>query len=220
MKAWTMVAIVMGLWLIFTISVNYNSNTTNLNTNNSNTYNSNTYNSNTYNSNGNYNNSNGNYNSNTNNDAANMQRLRDNIYLYAQPPSQAKITKHPYITGKVLVLSRDDSKDKYTDESPYDLSSANLLAKSPDDLGTIILLNYRRVFVGNYITDSGKTVPGYTWRCEMTVIDNTIPAVIARRTFKGPSLEREVMIREYEYEIEGDRPDSEIYEYLAGLPVR
>lgn len=217
MKAWTMVAIVMGLWLILKFSVNYNSNTTNLNTNNSNTYNSN---GNYNNSNGNYNNSNGNYNSNTNNDASNMQRLRDNIYLYAQPPSRASITKNPYITGKVFVLSRDDSKDKYTDESPYDLRSANLLAKSPEDLGTIILLNYRKVFVGNYYTDSGKTVPGYTWRCEMTVIDNTIPAVIARRTFKGPPLEREVMINQYAYEITGDRPDSDVYEYLAGLPVR
>ncbi|HEY0323490.1 MAG TPA: hypothetical protein VGC66_21210 [Pyrinomonadaceae bacterium] len=211
MRAWTIVILVMVVWIIFRIffgslmggfmggrpsSVMTNSN----NRNNSNS----SYGNSNYNSNAN----------NANNAALNAQRLKDNTSMYAQKPTQSKLTGTPYIINKLVVLSRDSAKDTYSDSY-----SGTLAAKSPEEVGTVALVDCKRLFVGNY-GNGYKSVPGYVWRCDMTLIDRTINAIIYRKNFNGEGLGKEVYVSTYATEAEGDKPTSDITSFLEKLPRR
>jgi hypothetical protein len=66
-----------------------------------------------------------------------------------------------------------------------------------EQVGTVVLLNYSKEKAGSYkIADASGGVLAYREVCELILIDRSIPAVIHRKTFRGPELPSTTSISE------------------------
>lgn len=144
---------------------------------------------------------------------------------YSQIPATTNLTKQPYIKGKIRILSKDPGEPGYRG---YDLKiSEDRLAKSPDEVGTIVLLDFKKTRFGTYQEvmpsngDKPARVNGYFWTCDMTVIDRTIPAVIYKETFKGDKPDQWVSSDKATADsVNGAKPESSIIYFLNSAPVK
>jgi hypothetical protein len=112
---------------------------------------------------------------------------------YTTIPAKEQLSKEPYRKKKLLFYRVDpdaakDAKDPWISYFPSSVSNdANSklefkLAKSPDEVGTIALLQKcKEVKAGQY----GSLATAYKEQCEMVLIDHALGAVVYREIFEG-----------------------------------
>lgn len=127
------------------------------------------------------------------------------------PP--VKLAAKPSIRGKVIIVERKPFNSKsgemfFSDETDYYIDDPTTYAKSRSEIGTLIKLDCAKGNrIGEYIVyQTGAKVPIYSSVCKVTVIDNTIPAIIAEKTFVNSEVDKEKRV---------SGAVSEDYEYIA-----
>jgi hypothetical protein len=146
------------------------------------------------------------------------------------PTAQAN---NSYLKGKAIVLDRYsaemqlvgldvklvrktflDATDGYNLSSVYLDLSESLRASKPDEVSTVILLDYDLEQVGTY---GGGSRAALKWKCTMQVID------IAAGTFSCPTRSFSgsappSSIGRYAGDQPGNKPDKEIVKFIMALP--
>jgi hypothetical protein len=164
-------------------------------------------------------------------DLQNRQRFASSEF--SQPPQRVQLTDQPYVRGKLLILNRRESSESFSlsDLSAYG-NFMEIRAETPEEVGTVVLLHYKKQRAGTFVIEGqGRSVPGYVWVCDLTMIDRSIPAVIYRRTFRGAEAGTEVaqagspsrrqgLIPQDATEVVGEEPHREVANYLISLPRR
>ena len=151
--------------------------------------------------------------------AENSKRLEANLSQYASPPSSSRLTGRPYINGKVIALSKDQEDTEYRMNNGLVGGDSNdAVARSPEEVGTVVLVKYRRQKFATYTTTSSGNIPGYVMLADLVIVDRTIGAVIYRKTFRGERPEEYVSITRGASEVVGNDPTDKISEFLEKLP--
>jgi hypothetical protein len=143
--------------------------------------------------------------------------VNDKAEEFSKLPAKSSITKSPYIKGLVVAYEQDDGDKEFSSADSY-IPTDDLKALTADEVGTIILIKNKNVFYGNYTVQTRGKIPSYVLTSEVIIIDNTIPAVIYRKTFRGAPPSDEVMVSPSDDSIEGDSPDDKVNEFLEKLP--
>ena len=142
----------------------------------------------------------------------------------SQIPAQEQLTKTPYRKGSQLpLLEKMESEKDYQltggiveDFSTGEYPAANTLS--------IAYVDYKKEQVDTYTVPEDKTtVPGYIMVGNLTLVDNSIPAVIYRKTFRGEKAKgltdnNTVFIPKGSKEVVGKKPTDEIRKFLDALP--
>jgi hypothetical protein len=144
---------------------------------------------------------------------------------YTIIPAKEQLAKEPYRNKKLLFYridpeTKEGSKDQWISYFPSDVSrdaDSKLefkLAKSPDEVGTIALLQRcKEVAAGQY----GSTASAYKERCELVLIDRELGAVVYRKTFEG-ELDQIKTIYNGEKSVTGKVDMMEIVNFLDRIP--
>lgn len=139
-------------------------------------------------------------------------------------PAQERLTKTPYKKDSQLpILEKMESEKDYQlngglveDFSTGEYPAANTL--------TIAYVDYKKEQVDSYTLPEDKTtVPGFIIVGNLTLVDNSIPAVIYRKSFRGEKAKgltdsNTVFIPKGAKEVVGQKPTDEIRKFLDALP--
>ena len=145
----------------------------------------------------------------------------------ALPP--VKLAAKPYLKGKVLALERDSTESESTsvgNATGYFIADTNRHALLANDVGSIVRVDCKRgKRVGTYTAGDGDAIPAYGSTCEVIVIDNTLPAVIAKKTFTNEDMadvqlvdagkSGKVTLKEYVL----PKPLSQVEDFVKALPA-
>jgi hypothetical protein len=112
-----------------------------------------------------------------------------------------------YLKGKVVIIDKDDGG---TIDSLNSSLPEVLRANSPEEVGTVVWLNWNEERVGTYQGGGGA----YVYTCVMTIIDRTSSSKVAVKRFRGG----DPPYITYSHSGYGSRPD--IISYLTNLPRR
>ena len=131
------------------------------------------------------------------------------------PP--VKAAAKPYLKGKIVVVeSASLSTGNYiTDELKR--------ATAPDEIGSIVQISCEKgKKIGDYMV-KGEIVPAYGSTCKVAVIDNTIPAIIAQKTFTNRELPKTTTFTSLNGQLTSQEyvapyPIGEIKTYIQSLP--
>ena len=148
--------------------------------------------------------------------------LEDKTAQLATIPAKVQLVKEASLKGKLAFYTQaggtwylENFSDLYHDQ-PYQLK--DLFAQAPDEVGTIALIpDCQLLSIGNYQVSAGYTLPGYIEKCELTLVDPAISAVVYRKQFAG-KVEKEVKVDKGQNKIVGSVPRAEIYDFLTSLP--
>lgn len=112
-----------------------------------------------------------------------------------------------YIKGKIITVDQNDGK---IDDIYFDLPE-EWRATQPEEVGTVMWLEWGKEIVGHY-TDGAEA---YVNTARVTIIDNSIPAIIDRKIFRGsyPSWVKRRRGTRF-----GSKPTGEIVNYIKRLP--
>src|SRR5215204_2830324 len=121
------------------------------------------------------------------------QENRDRLYArleeYSRIPPREQLTDQPYIRGRALIISKKQVPLITLIEDPAAWGADNaegLMAEAPEQVETVVVLNYSREKSGTYqIVGAKGGVEAYREICELILIDPSIPAVIHRKTFRA-----------------------------------
>ena len=146
---------------------------------------------------------------------------------FTKLPAKTQLTAAPFIKGKAVLYTQSVSLDaKAKNEKPLWVFDANILtrkypvAQKPEEVGTVLLQKCDEFPMGNYATQfTEEKIPSYGWKCEVTIIDKTIPAVIHRKSFQTQMKEAEMTSKDKK-EIRRNPPLTEINDFLNGLPQK
>lgn len=162
-----------------------------------------------------------------------MQELFDkDKEKYIKPPANKQLTKSPYIQGKILYYRSEESA--YSNKKNWEIKNIipefsesgtmkGLYAQTSEEVGTIILQECQRVVGGQYEmlsengSPTGKVINGYNQSCNVTIIDNKIPAVIFTKNFLE-TLAAGRKVKSTETEVAANVPNTKIEEFIVGLP--
>lgn len=128
------------------------------------------------------------------------------------PPEQ--ITEKPYFKGKVYEISSEESKFIGDDLKPKNTSEIGSILKVECGKGSQI---------GNY-NANGQMVPAYTSNCKVTIIDYTIPAVIAKKFFANATIPSSMSFSTKDGKIDSGKevvapiPFGDIQKWIDSLP--
>ncbi|HEX6623457.1 MAG TPA: hypothetical protein VF064_07070 [Pyrinomonadaceae bacterium] len=155
------------------------------------------------------------------------QENRDRLYArleeFSQIPPREQLTDQPYIRGRALVVTKKQDPP-ITMEDPITWGSdkaKELMAEAPEQVETVVVLNYSKDKVATYNIVEGKGgVYGYRESCEVILIDRSIPAVIHRKTFRGPELPPTKIIRETQGEVLSSVDLTTVRNYVMNIPRR
>lgn len=151
-----------------------------------------------------------------------LENLNTAELMKISPP--VRIAKEAYLKGKVVVIST--SEIQTMTYFPDD----NRRAETVNEMQSLVQIRCEKAEkIGQYeMIESKKLVPAYGSKCKVTVIDNTIPAIIAEKSFVNKempdfqtfytSLEQEAKGKVTEYV--APSPDAEIKAFITGLPIR
>lgn len=116
-------------------------------------------------------------------------------------PPPVKLAAKPYLKGKVLVLRQnhldgEQSAPSFGNETEGYIKDAGMQAMFPGEVGSIVRIECRKGNkVGVYSAGEGKQLPAFGSTCEAMIIDNSIPAIIARKTFTNNELAEVTMLK-------------------------
>ena len=129
------------------------------------------------------------------------------------PP--VKLASAPYLKGKTAVVVTGTYSDGVKTEEYIKDSArqANLM----DEVGSIVKVDCGKGgSIGQYVLkDKGTKIPAFSSFCKVSIIDNTIPAVIAQKTFTNSTLLDNIMV---DADKEG-KPNDYNKEYVAYMPT-
>jgi hypothetical protein len=152
------------------------------------------------------------------------KRLRSQVEELSRIPPREQLTDQPYIRGRALVVTKKQHPPLTSMEDPVLWGSdraKELMAESPEQVGTVVVMNYSKEKAASYNIEGSKGgVGGYREVCEVTIIDLSIPAVIHRETFRGPDLPPTKVIRETTSEILSPVDLNAVRNYVMNLPRR
>lgn len=142
------------------------------------------------------------------------------------PPN--KPVSAPYLKGKTVVFL---IKGSYSGlETENWIKDGSRQAFLMDEVGSIVRIECGKgPKVGEYtVKESNLTIPAYSSVCKVAIIDNTIPAVIAQKSYTNSTLtdfnviktDKKGQIYERDKEYLVPPPDSEIKEFLEKLPKK
>lgn len=152
--------------------------------------------------------------------AENNRRLQENTSEYARLPGSSRLTSRPYINGKAIALSKDAEDKEYTLNGGLLSEAVTVVAESPEEVVTVVLVTFRKQKFGTYTTTGFDHIPGYIRLADLTIVDRSIPAVIYKKTFRGERPQEFVDISRYASEIVGTNPSNQVSEFLGKLPHR
>ena len=164
-----------------------------------------------------------------------LTALKEKSAEYMKLPL-VQLTKEPYINKKIALFKTwqgssgpDQELQNYFGAFIFTGEDVikPLLAKSPDDVGTVVLVEdntkergCKEVSKGDYKDpETGDLYGGYVEICELTIIDRQIPAIIFRKKFEG-KLDDKEYLRKGAGRILGRVDYAEVYSFLTGLPRR
>jgi hypothetical protein len=142
-------------------------------------------------------------------------------------PAKTQLTNEPYIKGKAVLynqtLSLNDKakgeKTRWNFDSQFFYEKVPV-AQNPGEVGTVILKKCYEIPLGSYEKQfTEEKIPAYGWKCEVTIIDKTISAVIHRKTFQS-QLKDSKPIGKDDKETRESPPIIEIYKFLNSLPQK
>jgi hypothetical protein len=144
------------------------------------------------------------------------------------PP--VKLAAKPYLKGKVLILNRDATKSEQStsvvNTTDYYITDTNRHALLANDVGSIVRVDCKRgKKVGTYSAGEGDSIPTYGSTCEVIIIDNTVPAVIAKKTFANEDMadvqlvaaDKSGKVNFKEYVL--PEPIGEVKDFIKALPI-
>jgi hypothetical protein len=154
-----------------------------------------------------------------------LDRLQARLQEFSQLPPNEQLTDQPYIKGRVLVVTRkpDMPSLEMTQQDYYYPSdrAKDLLAQAPEQVGTVALLNFSKEEAGSYkVVEGSGGVSAFREVCELILIDRSIPAVIHRKTFRGPEPRSATSISHYQTEVVTPVDLTELRNYIMKLPSR
>lgn len=154
------------------------------------------------------------------------QIVTDEKIAAVSPP--VRLASTPYLKGKTVVYSIEaNSSGTRTNEFIADTSrQANFMG----EVGSIVRVECGKGSrIGEYtIKESGTKIPAFSSVCKVAIIDNTIPAVIAQKTFTNSTIldykivktDKNGNVRGSDKEYIAPPPDREIVEFLKNLPMK
>ncbi len=154
------------------------------------------------------------------------QVVTDEKIAAISPP--VKLASAPYLKGKTVVYSIGQySSGISTNEFITDTSrQANLMS----EVGSIVKVECEKGSgIGEYIIkETGTKIPAFSSVCKVSIIDNTVPAVIAQKTFTNSNIldytvvetDKRGNVSNRDKEYTPPRPVREIAEFLKKLPVK
>ena len=128
---------------------------------------------------------------------------------YTSIPGLKELSGEAYVIGKVITVNKGENR---IDPMYLDLPS-DLAASTPEEVGTVIWLEWKEYVVGTY-TDGAK---GYRITCQVTVIDKVKAAIVGRKTFRGSDPPK---FKSGHAPGRGSRPYYAIIDYITTLPKR
>jgi len=136
-----------------------------------------------------------------------------NAYLEAAD-WEALEGEEPYIAGKVVTV---DTDKKAVDYWTFDKLPEGLRAKSPTEVGTVVLITWDWEEVGKYQdTETGETTGAAKKSlASVTLLNWQEQLIIEERVFEGQPPPESIAL-DGDYALE--RPMFEIVDYLKGLP--
>ena len=151
-----------------------------------------------------------------------LDRLQARLDEFSQIPPREQLTEQPYIKGKVLVVTKKPDLPSSMTQEPYYWPSdraKDLLAQTPEQVGTVAVLNFSKEAAGTYkLVEGSGGVSAYREVCELILIDRSIPAVIHRKTFRGPDPRSATSISQYSAEVVTPVDLTELRNYIMKLP--
>jgi hypothetical protein len=95
----------------------------------------------------------------------------------------------------------------------------DVLAQKPEEVGTVAVLNFSKEAAGTYkLAEGSGGVSAFREVCELILIDRSIPAVIHRKTFRGPDPRSATSISHYQAEVVTSVDLTELRNYIMNLP--
>lgn len=154
-----------------------------------------------------------------------LDRLQARLEEFSQIPPREQLTDQPYIKGRLLVVTRKpDMASLSMTQEPYYWPSdraKELLAQTPEQVGTVVVLNYSKEAAGSYkVVEGSGGVSAYREVCELILIDRSLPAIIHRKTFRGPEPGSATSISHYQTEVVTPVDLTELRNYIMKLPSR
>jgi hypothetical protein len=97
-------------------------------------------------------------------------------------------------------------------------------AETPTEVETVVLQKCVEVSMGTFVQSFGvangnEKIPAFGWKCDVTIIDKTIPAVVGRKSFESEIKERE-LVSEGSKELRRSPPLVAIENFLKTLPKK
>lgn len=135
-----------------------------------------------------------------------QQRLAEYV-----PPAPPRDLQEPYRRGRVMPINLAGNKSI---DAIFTQLPPALRPETPDDVGTIVWLQWGTQVVGRY----RDNVSAFVVTCQVTIIDKSTGKIIAERAFVGgdPPATR----RKRSDANTGSNPTPEIINWLAALPVK
>ena len=151
-----------------------------------------------------------------------LDRLQARLDEFSQIPPREQLTNQPYIKGRVLVVTKKPGMSASMTQEPYYWTSdraKDLLAQTPEQVGTVAVLNFSKEEAGTYkVVEGSGGVSAFREVCELILIDRSIPAVIHRKTFRGPDPRSATSISQHQAEVVTPVDLTELRNYIMKLP--
>lgn len=140
------------------------------------------------------------------------------------PP--VKLASAPYLKGKTAVISTGALSDGVVTE--IYINEPDRQANLMEEVGSIVKIECAKgASIGQYVVkEKGTKIPAFSSVCKVSVIDNSIPAVIAQKSFTNSVMVDNYMVetdqkgglKDYEKEYVSYAPTDQITEFLKKLP--
>ncbi|MCA1619089.1 MAG: hypothetical protein LC795_07210 [Acidobacteria bacterium] len=157
----------------------------------------------------------------------NRDRLTARLDEFTQVPPREQLTEPPYIKGRALIVTIKNDPPSKLQEDPVYWGGPNqdkaraLMAESPEQVETVVLLNYSKEKADSYqIVGEKGGVAGFREVCELVVIDRSIPAVVHRKTFRAPDLPSATSISDKQTDVTSSVSLDTVRSYIVNLPRR
>jgi hypothetical protein len=146
---------------------------------------------------------------------------------FTKLPAKVQLAEEPYVKGKAVLYFQTVSLEKKAKSEKAlwvydkDINQRRFpFAENPEEVGTVILRKCKEISLGNYVKQfTEEKIPAYGWKCEITIVDKTVPAVISRKTFQT-ELKEVAMTGKEDKEIRSAPPYIVMNKFLDDLPQK
>ena len=143
-----------------------------------------------------------------------MEKFKPYITEYLNTEIKDSLTTTPYIVGKVLSI---DTTDKILDYFTFTKFSDEIRAKSPDEIKTIVFIQWYWVKEGEYINEETKMKDGEAFRsgANISIVDWTTKTTICKKNFIGQAPLKYTTL---EGDFKSARPMFKVIDFIEQLP--